>query len=68
MSHETPEEQPTKIRVYLTGGQTIETYSTTIDSLDELEDAINDGGGRPEYREIGDALVFSRAIAAAELA
>ena len=58
----------TKILIHLASGQTIETYESA-DDVEEVDDLIQrlKFPPHPKWVQIGDALVFDKAIAGLEL-
>lgn len=54
-----------QVLIHLHGGQTIDTWDETIENVEDLQDRVDIG--HPHWCRIGDALVFTQAIAGLEL-
>lgn len=55
-----------KVLIHLVGGQVIEAYDDVIESTSDLEQLVSEPP-KPHWVRIGDALVFTQAIAGLEL-
>lgn len=62
------ESDSTKVLIHLAGGQTIVTYEDA-DEVEEIEDLLPrlEEPRHPKWVQIGDAIVFDKAIAGLEL-
>lgn len=57
-----------QIRILLASGAEVSDHDDGIEEIDDLRDRVVDSnGGRPHWMCIGDTLVFTQCIAAAQV-
>lgn len=56
-----------QIRILLASGAEVSDHDDGIEEIDDLRDRVTSGGGRPHWMCIGDTLVFTQNIAAAQV-